>query len=53
MNLFGKANLAPITIKEEVFVEESMILAVTVNGKKRSEIEVATSISKEDALCPW
>ena len=27
-----------------------MILAVTVNGKKRAEVEVATNISKEDAL---
>ncbi|MBN2833260.1 MAG: hypothetical protein JXK50_08045, partial [Campylobacterales bacterium] len=43
-------NFSPIAIKEEVFVEESMILAVTVNGKKRTEIEVETSISKEEAL---
>ena len=49
-SLFGRANLAPIAIKEEVFVEDSMILAVTVNGKKRSEIEVETSISKDEAL---
>lgn len=49
-NLFGCANLAPIALKEEVFVEDSMILAVTVNGKKRAEIEVATTISKEEAL---
>jgi len=49
-SLFGCTNLAPITLKEEVFVEDSMILAVTVNGKKRAEIEVETSISKEEAL---
>ncbi len=48
--LFGCKNLVPLEIKEEVFVEESMILAVTVNGKKRAEIEVETSISKEEAL---
>ncbi|WP_041958213.1 leucine--tRNA ligase [Sulfurospirillum arsenophilum] len=48
--LFGCVNLAPIALKEEVFVEDSMILAVTVNGKKRSEIEVETTISKEEAL---
>ncbi len=34
----------------EVFVSDSMILAVTVNGKKRAEIEVPTSISQEEAL---
>ncbi|ASC94053.1 leucine--tRNA ligase [Sulfurospirillum diekertiae] len=49
-SLFGCTNLAPITLKEEVFVEDCMILAVTVNGKKRAEIEVETSISKEEAL---
>ena len=49
-SLFGCTNLAPITLKEEVFVEDSMILAVTVNGKKRAEIELETSISKEEAL---
>lgn len=48
--LFELNNLSKIVIKEEVFVEESMILAVTVNGKKRAEVEVATNISKEDAL---
>lgn len=49
-SLFGCTNFASIPIKEEVFVEDSMILAVTVNGKKRSEIEVETTISKEEAL---
>jgi leucyl-tRNA synthetase len=48
--LFGRANFAPIALKEEVMVSDTMILAVTVNGKKRSEIEVSTSISKEEAL---
>jgi len=48
--LFGCANLAPIVLKEEVFVTDTMILAVTVNGKKRSEIEVSTSICKDEAL---
>lgn len=48
--LFELNNLSKIEIKEEVFVEESMILAVTVNGKKRAEVEVATNISKEEAL---
>ena len=37
-------------MKEEVFVSDSMILAVTVNGKKRAEVEVSTSVSKEEAL---
>jgi leucyl-tRNA synthetase len=49
-SLFGRANFKTIAMKEEVFVSDSMILAVTVNGKKRSEIEVSTSIGKEEAL---
>lgn len=49
-SLFERANFTTIAVKEEVFVTDSMILAVTVNGKKRSEIEVSTSISKEEAL---
>lgn len=48
--LFGKANLAPLIMKPEVLLSDTMILAITVNGKKRSEIEVATSISQEEAL---
>ena len=48
--LFGRANFSPITFKEEVMVSDTMILAVTINGKKRSEIEVSTSISQEEAL---
>ena len=49
-SLFGGANFTTIVMKDEVFVSDTMILAVTVNGKKRAEIEVATAISKEEAL---
>ncbi|MDD3342276.1 MAG: leucine--tRNA ligase [Sulfurospirillaceae bacterium] len=48
--LFGLINLSTIEIKEEVFVEDTMILAVTINGKKRAEVEVSATISKEEAL---
>ena len=47
---FGLNNLAPQEIIEEVFVEDSITLAVSVNGKRRSEIEVAKDASKEDIL---
>ena len=39
-----------IEIKEEVFALESIVLAVTINGKKRCEIEVAPDASKEEIL---
>jgi leucyl-tRNA synthetase len=47
---FGLKNLAPQEIIEEVFVEDSITLAVSVNGKRRSEIEVAKDTSKEEIL---
>jgi len=49
-SLFALNNLTKIEIKQEVFIEDSIILAVTINGKKRAEVEVATDISKEEAL---
>lgn len=39
-----------LEIKEEVFTFDSIILAVTVNGKKRCEIEVAPDTSKDEVL---
>ncbi|MEA3491557.1 MAG: leucine--tRNA ligase [Campylobacterota bacterium] len=49
--LFGRANLRDaIAIKEEVFVQDSITLAVTINGKKRSEIEVSPDASKDEIL---
>ncbi|MDD3324802.1 MAG: leucine--tRNA ligase [Sulfurospirillaceae bacterium] len=48
--LFGCGNFKNIEILDEVFVEDSMILAVTVNGKKRAEVEVSSSASKDEIL---
>jgi leucyl-tRNA synthetase len=39
-----------LEIPEEVFELDSIILAITINGKKRSEIEVEPNTSKEDIL---
>ncbi|RZV19850.1 leucine--tRNA ligase [Aliarcobacter butzleri] len=39
-----------IELKKEVFALESIVLAVTVNGKKRCEIEVAPDTSKDEIL---
>ena len=47
---FNLNNFRKIDIKEEVFVEESIALVVTVNGKKRGDIEVAKDLSKEEIL---
>jgi len=49
--LFGRDNFATeIEVKEEVFQLDSIVLAVTINGKKRAEIEVAPSASKDEVL---
>ncbi len=49
-NLFGLKNFAKIDIIEEVFEEDSIVLAITVNGKKRDEIEVEIDLPKDEIL---
>ncbi len=48
--LFGLNNFRKIEIKEEVFVESTMTLPVTINGKKRCEVEVLKDASKDEIL---
>ena len=49
-NLFALKNFQTIEICEEVFVEDTMTLGVSVNGKNRNEIEVSPSATKEEIL---
>ena len=49
--LFDRANLSgSIPVLEEVFVQESITLAVTINGKRRTEITVPADADKETIL---
>jgi len=49
--LFNRENFNnKIEVKKEVFQLDSIALAVTINGKKRCEIEVTPDASKEDIL---
>ncbi|MDR2790709.1 MAG: leucine--tRNA ligase [Campylobacteraceae bacterium] len=49
--LFGCENLTgQIKIDERVFEAQNMILAVTVNGKRRAEFEISINASKEEIL---
>ncbi len=49
--LFKRANLFDkIPLKEEVFVQDSVTYAVTISGKKRAEIEVPASASKDEII---
>ncbi|MCR2062211.1 leucine--tRNA ligase [Campylobacter helveticus] len=48
--LFHFENFKELELKPEVFVKDSLNLGVSVNGKKRAEIEVAASLSKEEII---
>ena len=49
--LFDRSNFEKvIEVKQEVFALDSIILAVTINGKKRGEIEVSPDASKDEIL---
>ncbi len=47
---FNLKNLTPQEIVEEVFVEDSITLGVSVNGKNRGEVEVAADTPKEEVI---
>ncbi len=47
---FARTNFKKLEVLEEVFVESSLTLAVSINGKRRDEIEVARDTSKEEIL---
>ncbi len=49
--LFARENLGvQLEVKEEVFVQESILYMVMIGGKKRTEIEVNASASQEEIL---
>jgi len=47
---FNLKNLSPQTVVAEVFVEDSITLGVSVNGKRRGEVEVDAKASKDEIL---
>ncbi len=48
--LFGLKNLKKLKLLEEVFESSSMTLPITINGKRRCEIEIPKETSKEEIL---
>ncbi len=49
--LFQRENLGRVLeVKEEVFVQESIMYVVMIGGKKRTQIEVSPSASQEEIL---
>ena len=50
-NLFQRENFNnTIEVKDEVFTLDTIVLAITINGKKRAHIEVSPDASKEEIL---
>ncbi|SMC08270.1 leucine--tRNA ligase [Nitratiruptor tergarcus] len=47
---FKRANFAPLQVDENALEEGSITLAVTINGKRKTEIEVGKDASKEEIL---
>ena len=39
-----------LNVKDEVFTKDSIVLAITINGKKRTEIEVNPTASNDEVL---
>ncbi len=48
--LFKRANFTQIPLAEEAFVKDSLKLGVSINGKNRAEIEVASTAEKAEIL---
>jgi len=49
--LFDRDNLgAKLEVKEEVFVQDSILYMVMIGGKKRTEVEVSPSASSDEIL---
>ncbi len=48
--LFELQNMCEVEILEEVFVKDSVTLGISINGKRRGEVEVPASASNEEIL---
>ncbi|TLD85245.1 leucine--tRNA ligase [Helicobacter sp. MIT 11-5569] len=47
---FNLANFAPIAVDTTALKEDSIIMAITVNGKRRGEIKVAVNANNDEIL---
>ena len=47
---FGRSNFAPIALDTDALRSDEMLIAITINGKKRAEIEVSTDIDDKELL---
>ncbi len=47
---FGRSNFTPIALDTDALRSDEMLIAITINGKKRAEIEVSTDIDDKELL---
>lgn len=48
--LFERKNLRQIKLVDEAFIKDTLKLGVSINGKNRAEIEVASSANKDEII---
>lgn len=48
--LFERKNLRQIKLVDEAFIKDTLKLGVSINGKNRTEIEVASSANKDEII---
>lgn len=48
--LFSLKNFAPLSLDENALKSDSLVIVVSVNGKKRADIEIECNTSKEEIL---
>ena len=47
---FRRWNFAPLSVDKDALTKESVIYAITINGKKRAEVEMPLGLSKEEII---
>ncbi|AFI05788.1 leucine--tRNA ligase [Helicobacter cetorum] len=48
--LFKRENFKPIEIDESALIEDTITLALTINGKRRAELKVSVNANKEEII---
>ena len=48
--LFDRKNFGDIKLIDEVFVKDSFSIGITINGKRRGEVEVVSDASEAEIL---
>ncbi|BDB65078.1 leucine--tRNA ligase [Helicobacter cinaedi] len=47
---FGRCNFTPLSVDKDALTKQSVMYAITINGKKRAEVEMPLDLSKEEII---